>query len=64
MGRISEVDFANFLLKNGKIPKKKKATLLKNVKTKWPTMGQGITFTSFKVFFFHNLFKNIDLKAS
>jgi len=52
MGRISEVDFANFLLKNGKIPKKKKATLLKNVKTKWPTMGQGITFTSFKNFFY------------
>merc|ERR1719192_835470 len=51
-GRISEEDFANFLLKNGKIPKKKKANLLKNVKSKWPTMGQGISFDSFKNFFY------------
>merc|ERR1712066_1222983 len=50
-GRISEVDLCKFLLKNSKIPPKKKATMLRRVEKKFPSKARGISFPSF-----HNLF--------
>jgi len=51
-GRISEADFVNFLLKNGKLTPKKKASLVKKIETKWPSKGRGVSFPSFKSFFY------------
>ena len=48
-GRISEADFVNFLLKNGKLTPKKKGSLVKKIETKWPSKGRGVSFPSFKV---------------
>jgi len=50
-GVITELDFAQFLLKNGKIPKKKKASMIKNVKSQWPSKAKGVTLQEFKDFF-------------
>jgi len=51
-GRISEADLVNFLLKNGKLPPKKKAQLVKKVEAIWPSKGRGISFPSFKSLFY------------
>jgi len=51
-GRISEADFVRFLLANGKITPKRKATLIKKIEKKWPSKGRGISYPSFKSFFF------------
>jgi Ca2+-binding EF-hand superfamily protein len=51
-GRISEADFVKFLLKNGKLPPKKKAQLTKKIEAVWPSKGRGISFPSFKSFFY------------
>jgi len=51
-GRISEGDFVNFLLKNGKITPKKKAQLIKKVEKIWPSKGRGVSLPSFKSFFY------------
>merc|ERR1711935_1199947 len=50
-GRISEVDLCKFLLKNSKIPPKKKASMLRKVEKQYPSKARGISFPSF-----HNLF--------
>jgi len=51
-GRISEADFVQFLLKNGKITPKRRAALVKKVEKRWPSKGRGISYPSFKSFFF------------
>jgi Ca2+-binding EF-hand superfamily protein len=50
-GRISEADFVNFLLKNGKLMPKKKAAFIKKVEARWPAKGRGVSLPSFKSFF-------------
>jgi len=50
-GRISEADFVNFLLKNGKLMPKKRAQLIKKVQSRWPAKGRGVSLPSFKVYF-------------
>ncbi|XP_023321981.1 calcium uptake protein 1 homolog, mitochondrial [Eurytemora carolleeae] len=50
-GRISEADFVNFLLKNGKLMPKKRAQLIKKVQSRWPAKGRGVSLPSFKSFF-------------
>lgn len=51
-GRISEVDLCKFLLKNTKVPPKKKAAMLKRVEKQWPSKARGISFPSFKNLFY------------
>merc|ERR1719150_2337057 len=51
-GRISEADLCKFLLKNTKIPPKKKATMLKRVEKMWPAKARGISLPSFKNLFY------------
>lgn len=50
-GRISEVDLCKFLLKNTKIPPKKKAGMLKRVEKLYPSKARGISLPSFKNLF-------------
>jgi len=50
-GRISEVDLCKFLLKNVKIPPKKKASMLKRVEKLYPSKARGISLPSFKNLF-------------
>merc|ERR1711997_151032 len=47
-GRISESDLCKFLLKNTKIPPKKKTAMLKRVEKAWPAKARGISLPSFK----------------
>jgi len=51
-GRISEAEFVNFLLKNGRITPKRRAALIKKIESKWPSKGRGVSFPSFKSFFY------------
>ena len=51
-GRISEEDFCKFLLKKSKVPPAQKARMLKRVKQIWPAKARGVSFASFKNFFF------------
>jgi len=51
-GRISEADLCKFLLKNTKIPPKKKAAMLKRVEKLWPAKARGISLPSFKNLFY------------
>merc|ERR1712215_635950 len=51
-GRISECDLCKFLLKNTKIPPKKKAAMLKRVEKMWPSKARGISLPSFKNLFY------------
>ena len=51
-GRISESDLCKFLLKNTKIPPKKKAAMLKRVEKMWPSKARGISLPSFKNLFY------------
>jgi len=51
-GRISESDLCKFLLKNTKIPPKKKAQMLKKVEKMWPSKARGISLPSFKNLFY------------
>jgi len=51
-GRISEGDFVQFLLKNGKITPKKKNQLIKKIESRWPKKGRGVSLPSFKSFFY------------
>jgi len=51
-GRISEADLCKFLLKNTKIPPKKKAAMLKRVEKMWPAKARGISLPSFKNLFY------------
>merc|ERR1711892_1152034 len=51
-GRISESDLCKFLLKNTKIPPKKKAAMLKRVEKLWPSKARGISLPSFKNLFY------------
>jgi len=51
-GRISESDLCKFLLKNTKIPPKKKSAMLKRVEKTWPAKARGISLPSFKNLFY------------
>merc|ERR1712183_1094687 len=51
-GRISECDLCKFLLKNTKIPPKKKAAMLKRAEKMWPSKARGISLPSFKNLFY------------
>ena len=51
-GRISETDLCRFLLKNTKIPPKKKNAMLKRVEKTWPSKARGISLPSFKNLFY------------
>merc|ERR1719192_793394 len=51
-GRISESDLCKFLLKNTKIPPKKKTAMLKRVEKAWPAKARGISLPSFKNLFY------------
>merc|ERR1719187_2975898 len=51
-GRISETDLCRFLLKNTKIPPKKKNAMLKRIEKKWPSKARGISLPSFKNLFY------------
>jgi len=51
-GRISESDLCRFLLKNTKIPPKKKAAMLKKVEKQWPSKARGVSLPSFKNLFY------------
>jgi len=51
-GRISETDLCRFLLKNTKIPPKKKNSMLKRIEKKWPSKARGISLPSFKNLFY------------
>merc|ERR1712096_546751 len=51
-GRISESDLCRFLLKNTKIPPKKKAAMLKKVEKQWPRKARGVSLPSFKNLFY------------
>jgi len=51
-GRISEADLCRFLLKNTKIPPKKKTAMLKRVEKIWPSKARGISLPSFKNLFY------------
>merc|ERR1712088_288498 len=51
-GRISESDLCKFLLKNTKIPPKKKTAMLKRVEKSWPAKARGISLPSFKNLFY------------
>lgn len=50
-GRISELDFCQFLLKKSKVPPAQKAKMLRRIKQIYPTKGRGISYPSFKNFF-------------
>jgi len=50
-GRISELDFCEFLLKKSKVPPAMKARMLKRIKQIYPTKARGISYPSFKNFF-------------
>merc|ERR1719348_1437149 len=50
-GRISEVDLCRFLLKNSKIPPKKKAQMLSRVRKSYPRKARGISLPSFSNLF-------------
>jgi len=62
-GRIAEADFVNFLLKNGKLPPKRKAQLIKRIEAKWPSKGRGVSFPSFQSFF-HVLAGSVELERA
>lgn len=51
-GRISETDLCRFLLKNTKIPPKKKSAMLKRVERTWPSKARGISLPSFQNLFY------------
>merc|ERR1711997_1082671 len=51
-GRISESDLCKFLLKNTKIPPKKKTAMLKRVEKTWPAKARGVSLPSFKNLFY------------
>lgn len=50
-GRISELDFCEFLLKKSKVPPAQKARMLRRIKQIYPTKARGISYPSFKNFF-------------
>ena len=62
-GRISEADFVQFLLKNGRSTQKKRAQLVRRVEERWPSQGRGVSLKSFKSFF-HVLAGSMELERA
>jgi len=50
-GRISERDLCHFILKNSKIPPKKKSAMLKRIEKMWPSKARGVSLPSFRNLF-------------